>query len=211
MTTKGTILKRLRSRPKHERQILAAIIYLAASAIVLALWVNSFRAVIAPAQIAFENTPAPALERGEAPPPQLAQLTTPFETLREGIKNIAAGFQNTGREDASPTATDKTPIAAPAAPLTEAFTRSTSATALGPAANLSNPSAKHSPSLGEVLGQIRGEPDSSRTAVLPAARAEQTEFSASGGFGQELIRLIGDGLASLRHAASTLYASLTNS
>lgn len=210
MTAKGTILKRLRSRPKHERRFLAAITYLAASAVVVALWVNSFRAVIAPAQIAFENAPAPAFERGEAPLPQLAQLTTPFETLREGIKNIAASFRDTGRGDANPAAMNKTPIAASSSLSAESPVFAASTAAPKPSPDRSGASAKHSPGLGEVLGQIRGEPDPAGTAVLPAARADQTASSASGGFGQELIRLIGDGLASLRHAAGALYTSLTN-
>lgn len=204
----GTFIARLRSRPKHERRMLATITYLAASAAVLALWANSFRAVIAPAQIAFENAPA-APESGEAPPPQLAQLTTPFETLREGIKNIAAGFRDISRGNASPAATNETPIAASAAPPAEAPVPAASAAALKPVPKPNSADAR-SPGLGEVLAQIKGEPDHARTAESIAAPAGQTESSASRGLGQELIRLAGNGLASLGEAITALYALLTN-
>lgn len=205
----GTFIARLRSRPKHERRMLATITYLAASAVVLALWANSFRAVIAPAQIAFENAP-PAPESGEAPPPQLAQLTTPFETLREGIKNIAAGFRDISRGNASPAATNKTPIAASAAPPAEAPVPAASAAALKPVPKPNSADAKRSPGLGEVLVQIKGEPDHARAAESIAAPARQTESSASRGLGQELIRLAGNGLASLGEAITALYALLTD-
>lgn len=206
MATSETFLTRLRRRPRHERRILAVTTYIATSVIVLALWVSSFRTIIAPAPVALENASTPAPARDQSLPPSLAQLTTPFEALQEGIKNIIGSFQNLGREDRNPAAANETPLASSTTPLAEAPALATSLATPPP---VLNPNTKRSPGLGEVLNQIQGEPNPTRTAGLLAAPAEQVPSATARGLGRELVRIIGDGLASLRRAVSTLYTSLT--
>lgn len=92
----------LRSRPVHERRILAIAAYAAIAAVIIAAWIVSFRNNLA--RIPEVAAPAPGVPASAPPPPAANSLKTPFQTLsetwRRGIeqfKEVAATFERIGR------------------------------------------------------------------------------------------------------------------
>lgn len=89
-------LQRVRSRPRHERRILAITTYCAAVAIVVALWSSSFMSGLneetseASQPRAPETDPLSSLDQNE-------KLTSPFEALGQSIGELVDGFRSISR------------------------------------------------------------------------------------------------------------------
>jgi hypothetical protein len=89
------LLQSIRSRPRHERRILAITTYLAATALVIVLWslsfANSFNQgadeVVEPKGTATETT-------SPADQDQSKNLTSPFEALTQSIGGLIDGFRS---------------------------------------------------------------------------------------------------------------------
>ena len=105
------LISYLRSRPMHERRILAIAAYAAIAAVVVAVWVVSFRNNLA--RIPDVGEPTMAAPAGEPPPPAAHSLRTPFqslsETWRQTIQQLKMGLaalEPLGRGEEKPGKTD---------------------------------------------------------------------------------------------------------
>lgn len=93
----GFLLK-LRKRPEHERRILAVATYCSIAAIVLALWVSSFRNLVNPGTVALESaSPIESVPTENSEPPEKKNLDaaapkSPFGTLRELLGDTASAI-----------------------------------------------------------------------------------------------------------------------
>ncbi len=87
------LLRFLRNRPVHERRILAATMYLSTAAIVLAIGITSIgRAIALPGNAGVSGTGAPNSETAAVASSQ-DKLSSPFETLKQSMQQIAEGVR----------------------------------------------------------------------------------------------------------------------
>lgn len=105
------LISYLRSRPMHERRILAIAAYTAIAAVVVAVWVVSFRNNLA--RIPDVGEPTTVAPAGEPPSPAAHSLRTPFqslsETWRQTIEQLKTGLaagERLGRGEEKPGKTD---------------------------------------------------------------------------------------------------------
>ncbi len=113
------LISYLRSRPMHERRILAIAAYAAIAAVIVAVWVVSFRNNLT--RIPDVGEPATLAPAGEPPPPAARSLRTPFqslsETWRQTIEQLKTGLAaleplGFGEEKPGQTDAPEAPIAA---------------------------------------------------------------------------------------------------
>lgn len=77
----------IRSRPRHERAILAGITYVTAAAVVVAFWITSFETSLNFETRANPTPPSSPLPKTPSAPEVPPELATPFQSLGEGIRS----------------------------------------------------------------------------------------------------------------------------
>lgn len=82
---RASFLERLRRRPRHERSVLAAALYAAAAAVVIAIWVGSVRNTLT-------ERGAPAEPPAEAETSTMSQALSPLGAVTENARVLAKQF-----------------------------------------------------------------------------------------------------------------------